>query len=58
MEEQEVTCPFCAENFTLLVDPSVERQDYIEDCFVCCRPIRFDVSCADGAVLGITANRD
>jgi hypothetical protein len=40
-EEQEVpfTCPYCAAPITMLVDPSVPEQSYIEDCEVCCRPI-------------------
>jgi len=32
---------------TLVVDLSVPEQDYIEDCFVCCRPIRI-ICRADG----------
>jgi len=36
--EELVTCPFCWESITLLIDPS-ESQLYTEDCFVCCRPI-------------------
>ncbi len=36
--EESITCPFCWEAITLLIDPS-ESQTYTEDCFVCCRPI-------------------
>ena len=36
--EKLITCPFCWETITILVDPS-ESQTYTEDCFVCCRPI-------------------
>ncbi|MDB4059710.1 CPXCG motif-containing cysteine-rich protein [Gammaproteobacteria bacterium] len=36
--EEKVTCPFCWERITLLIDLS-ESQIYTEDCFVCCRPI-------------------
>ena len=36
--EEVVTCPFCWESITLLIDPS-ESQIYTEDCFVRCRPI-------------------
>ncbi len=32
-------CPYCGEPILLLVDCSVEQQEYIEDCEVCCRPI-------------------
>ncbi|MGS2717330.1 CPXCG motif-containing cysteine-rich protein [Eionea flava] len=32
-------CPYCGEPIELVIDPSEEEQEYIEDCFVCCRPI-------------------
>lgn len=38
LHEEQVTCPYCWESITLMVDPS-ESQTYTEDCFVCCRPI-------------------
>lgn len=40
----DVQCPYCGETFEILVDGSVARQQYIEDCEVCCRPINFDVA--------------
>ena len=39
--EELITCPFCWETITILVEPS-ESQTYTEDCFVCCRPILID----------------
>ena len=36
-------CPYCWEDITLLVDGSIETQEYGEDCEVCCRPIDFIV---------------
>jgi hypothetical protein len=38
----DVWCPHCGELIDTFVDEGggVE-QDYIEDCAVCCRPIRF-----------------
>ena len=41
--EQSIHCPYCAEPQTVLIDPSVSEQEYIEDCQICCRPIRFQV---------------
>lgn len=41
--EQSVQCPYCWESFTILVDASVESQEYVEDCEVCCHPIDFIV---------------
>lgn len=32
-------CPYCGEPVELFIDCSVPRQEYIEDCRVCCQPI-------------------
>jgi len=32
-------CPYCWEEISMLLDPSVTQQTYIEDCEVCCNPI-------------------
>ncbi len=46
----DVRCPYCGEPIVLLVDASAGGQQYIEDCQVCCRPIRVSVAFdADGA---------
>jgi hypothetical protein len=38
----EVACPHCGELIDTFPDPGGgERQEYVEDCSVCCRPIRF-----------------
>ena len=37
-----IECPYCGEIIDTFPDPGGgERQEYIEDCSVCCRPIRF-----------------
>jgi hypothetical protein len=37
-----VECPYCGEPVDTWPDPGGgESQEYIEDCSVCCRPIRF-----------------
>ena len=41
--EVALQCPYCWEKITLLVDGSIEIQEYIEDCEVCCRPIDFKI---------------
>ncbi len=38
-----ICCPYCGENIELLVDLSIDEQDYIEDCEVCCRPITLTI---------------
>jgi transposase-like protein len=37
--EAQVVCPYCAQINDLVLDPgSGPRQEYVEDCQVCCRP--------------------
>jgi len=36
-----VTCPYCWEPITVLLDPGDCDASYVEDCQVCCRPIVF-----------------
>ena len=40
---KNISCPYCGENIVVLIDDS-SSQDYYEDCSVCCRPIRLQVS--------------
>ncbi len=37
--EQALDCPYCGEPVTIFVDGSVSRQEYVEDCEVCCKPM-------------------
>jgi hypothetical protein len=39
MYEHFFQCPYCWEEISMLLDPSVEQQSYVEDCEVCCNPI-------------------
>ncbi len=35
----EVSCPYCGESVEITLDPgSGTHQQYVEDCYVCCRP--------------------
>jgi transcription elongation factor Elf1 len=47
MEEHFFQCPYCWEQISMLLDVSVGRQKYIEDCEVCCNPIEVTVSFED-----------
>jgi len=37
--EHHFICPYCGEEISMVLDLSVRRQTYIEDCEVCCNPI-------------------
>ena len=43
----DISCPYCGETITLVIDDSAGAQRYIEDCHVCCRPIVVVVSIDD-----------
>lgn len=50
--EADVVCPYCGETVTIEVDPlGGNRQEYVQDCEVCCRPwlVRVETT-ADGTV--------
>ena len=52
ISETNISCPYCGESISVLVDDSVPEQSYVEDCQVCCRPIVLDVSVgSDGGVV-------
>ena len=42
-----IQCPYCGESIGILLDCSIEEQNYIEDCQVCCRPISLDITVND-----------
>jgi hypothetical protein len=43
-----ITCPYCWEAIEIALDLSVESQQQVEDCSVCCRPIVFRYRAEDG----------
>ena len=50
LTEQSISCPYCGEMISVLIDDSLPEQQYVEDCQVCCRPIVIDVTVGpDGA---------
>ena len=50
--EHTISCPYCGEAISILVDNTVPEQSYVEDCQVCCRPIVMHVSAdPDGDVV-------
>ena len=52
LEEADITCPYCGETISVLIDSSLDSQSYVEDCSVCCRPIVMGVEVsADGSVV-------
>ena len=55
MLEHFFTCPYCWAEISVLLDPSVSNQTYIEDCEVCCNPIELEVSFESEELTGFEA---
>ncbi|WP_194777330.1 CPXCG motif-containing cysteine-rich protein [Pararhodonellum marinum] len=55
MIEHLFTCPYCFEEISMLLDPSVSRQSYIEDCEVCCNPMEIQFEVEEGEVVAFAA---
>jgi hypothetical protein len=55
--EIEFQCPYCAQFITFLVESLYGNQDYIEDCEVCCQPIRIHYTTSDGEVENFSVDR-
>jgi hypothetical protein len=50
---ETITCPYCWESIEIAVDLSVDTQQQVEDCSVCCRPIVIRYSAADGELVAL-----
>ncbi len=58
IESKTVQCPYCGEIIDIQVDTTVELQNYIEDCSVCCRPIEFSIAVLDDDITIIARAND
>ena len=50
LQHIQIACPACWQNCELEIDPTLGDQDFIEDCWVCCRPMKVQVTVWDGEV--------
>jgi len=46
-------CPYCGEEISMVLDLSVRRQSYVEDCG--CKPIEISYSLEDDALASFAA---
>ena len=51
-----IDCPHCGERLPIALDLTSGEQDGIQDCEVCCRPIRIRYQVEDGHVSGFRAD--
>ena len=58
IESVKIQCPYCWEEIDISVDCSIVSQEYIEDCEVCCEPIRLTINHAGSVELQVDAQRE
>ncbi|TVZ54906.1 Cysteine-rich CPXCG [Lutibacter sp. Hel_I_33_5] len=49
-------CPHCWENVSMILDTSVSKQTYIEDCEVCCNPIELTPMFENGELASFSSH--
>lgn len=54
----DVRCPYCGETVAVAVDASEGGYDTIEDCAVCCRPMRVSVAAGDEDGITVSVQAD
>jgi hypothetical protein len=54
MEASEcIQCPFCGQEFDLVIDTSIALQQFTTDCEICCRPFEVFAECEPGKVVSL-----
>ena len=56
MYEHFFQCPYCWEEISMLMDPSIRHQTYVEDCEVCCNPIEVSPKFESNELISFEAN--
>ncbi len=56
MYEHFFQCPYCWEEISMLLDSSVSKQIYVEDCEVCCNPIELIPEFSENELISFQAN--
>ena len=55
MLEHFFTCPYCWEQISMLLDPDMSGEIYVEDCQVCCNPIEVEFDIVDDRIVKFEA---
>lgn len=57
MIEHFFSCPYCWTQISILIDSSIQKQQYVEDCENCCNPIEIFVQIEQGRLLSFHAEK-
>jgi len=58
MKAKKFRCPYCRAEITVLLDPSVPKQRYFEDCEVCCNAVDISYEFSDGELIYFEASAE
>lgn len=59
LEEHVINCPCCGSRFTALVDSTEAGDEYVQDCEICCRPLRFVLAAGpEPGLIELTVTRE
>ena len=53
--EHYFACPYCGEQISMVLDLTIRRQTYVEDCEVCCNPIEISYVVEDEELANFAA---
>ncbi|MGB5461173.1 MAG: CPXCG motif-containing cysteine-rich protein [Eudoraea sp.] len=56
MYEHYFQCPYCWDEISMLLDPSIRQQSYVEDCEICCNPIELSIEFINNDLESFQAN--
>lgn len=56
MYEHFFQCPYCWEEISMLLDASVAKQTYVEDCEVCCNPMEITPEFQNNILMAFEVN--
>ena len=48
-----IQCPYCGQQFDLMIDTGVASQRFTTDCEICCRPFDVVAECEPGEILSL-----
>jgi transcription elongation factor Elf1 len=56
MLEHFFQCPHCFQEISMLIDMSISKQSFVEDCEVCCNPLQINLEIEDGEIIYFEAS--
>lgn len=54
--EHFFTCPYCWQTISMILDLSIDGQNYVEDCEVCCNPIQINFTAENSELIYFSAD--